>query len=637
MIRFLRYDHALRLKIGGIPGAIFKSEAQGGPGFSIQMDLQTCHELRRSLGQQIEFSDEILEWGRKLKEESERLTNIATAKTATSDLSVLQAKLAGRERWDYNEQRYRPIWDMFREDQKVGVQFFNECPHPLIADEAGLGKTWEIIGGVLNAGTEAGANIVICPKISIENVWLQELNLFQDEVVFVAPEGRKQRDRLLKEVAECREEEIPFWLIVNFQMVGLKAVSGEEGGEFYDHRTEKMLRVQFPFLFDVEWNNLIIDETHLSGLPNPSSQFSRAVRMMQASKRVATSGTPLGGKPERLWGTLNWLDPVSFNAKHTWAKRWIKSRTFETPGGDEVTTYSDLKKSLEEQFYKEHRQYILRRTKLEVMPWLPDFTPVDIWVDKTPAQAKQYDLMEQEAMANVFESEQHVGHISMTNVLQVNTWLKQFAFGYCELVERDRVWNDFTDAWEIKYRAMPTEDSPKLKAILEKLQEIGADDPGSGEQVVIFTQFKETANLITKYLRSQKFDGKPLKVAKITGDVSKRTEREQIVQDFQKGGEYQIIVMTTKSGGVSINLDRANSVFFVDEDWDPDVQTQAKNRCLRASRIHKVTVYTFLTRKTIDHDVRKKVQKKQNVNDILLDRFRKLQAGEDIYADADDD
>jgi SNF2 family DNA or RNA helicase len=509
LIKFIGYDPKLKAEVEEIPGARFIGPGKGGPGFTIQWDMQTCVELRRKFPDRIDFTEEVLAWGHEQRSYEQKLLAIASKKVNDAPLDNFRRKVAGRKVLDRNDKsptfgQMVEIWDLFREDQKIGVEYWCQADNPLIADDMGLGKTWEVIAGILESDQEQGFNLVIAPKVAIENVWLEELNAFQDEMVFVAPEGKRQRDKLLKEVQMCLDEEIPFWLVVNPAMVGLRRTQQEGDEGIYDHISGRVLQVQFPFLFNVTWTNIIVDESQDSGLANPSSQFSRAITMMKSNKRTAMSGTPLGGKPARLWGTLHWLEPTHFSSKKTWSDRWIKSRTFDNPvTGREVTVHTTLKGDLEEEFYKEHRRYILRRTKADVFTDRLKPNPVDIWVHMEPQQERQYKLMEEEAFMNIYESEQEVGRVSMANVLVVDAWLKQFANGYCDLEEKSREWNEFLDAWDIKYKAIPTYLSPKMEAMWQYITTVGADDPDTGEQVVIFTQFKGWADCIVRWLREE--------------------------------------------------------------------------------------------------------------------------------------
>ena len=201
-------------------------------------------------------------------------------------------------------------------------------------------------------------------------------------------------------------------------------------------------------------------------------------------------------------------------------------------------------------------------------------------------------------------------------MLATFTWLKQFANAYCDIVEKKQEWDDELDMWVPKYKAVPTEKSPKLDAVMQILNDLGI--PDGDEQCLIFTQFSGMADMVTDYLIKQ---GIP--TAKITGKVNSRQKRKDIVDDFQSGGA-KVVVMTTKAGGVSVTLDNANTVIFLDETWDPDHRTQAEDRAHRISRIHQVTVYTIQTKASIETGlIAATLREKNQINDILLDTYRK--------------
>lgn len=588
--------------ISSIEGGTWIPSSKGGPAFKFYLDITNCKRLRNVLGTKIVFSDEILEWGQAKVNEARRLINLSSAHDIDDDseLAVVQEKLP-------------VMWEMLRPYQKAGIRFIAHSKNPLVADDQGLGKTWEVIGGVFQAGMDDGPNLVVCPKISIENVWLYELSRFQDHPVFVAPEGRKERERLLEEVEFALETETPFWLVINPAMLTYRR--GNDGEGYYDPKSKQWFDCQFPFITKTHWNNLILDEAHLSGIANPSTQTARAVSALKVTKRIATTGTPAGGKARRLWGILHWLEPREFKSRGRWNEQWLEQREVMMPDGTLKMDYVGIAHEHEREFYRAHAQYILRRKKEEVYKEMPPKQYVDINVDMTPAQVKQYELMDDEAMAALDEAKE-AGALSVTNVLATFSWLKQFANAYCDLVEVEKRWDDLTDSWVPKYKAFPTEDSPKLPAIMQILDELGV--PEGDEQVVIFTQFKGMANMVYKYLQS-----KDIPTALITGSVSSRKKRSEIMTNFQEGTGAKVVVMTLKAGGVSINLDLANTVIMLDEDWDPDVRVQAEDRVHRASRIHQVTVYTIRTRRSIETDLIKRTLKdKRRINEILLDMYR---------------
>lgn len=607
VIRVVKYNPDLIPRFNKIAGGTFVGESKGGPGWKYILDMTTCKRLREEFGMDIAFDEEILEWGRVKEAERVRLTNLSLAETAADEeLLVIQEKLP-------------EMWPLLRDYQKAGIRFISQARNPLVADDPGLGKTWEVIGGIYQAGLDAGPNLVVCPKISIENVWLLELARFQEHAVYVAPEGRKQREQLLEEVEFALEVELPFWLIINPAMLTYRQTKEERG--VYDARTGQWFDTQFPFISKTHWNTLTMDEAHESGIANPGSQTARSIANIKVQKRIATTGTPAGGKARRLWGILHWLDPKEFTSRTRWSDQWLQKKVIYDKGGNEREVYTTFDQAHEASFYKAHAEHILRRKIDEVYQELPPYTEININVTMSTKQREQYDQMEEEADARIQGEEERDGRVRATNILATYSWLKQFANAYCLLEKTTEVWDDELDDWVPKYKAFPTEDCPKLEAIMEILTQL--DVPNGDEQVVIFTQFKGMADMVTEYLLK-----KDIPTDKITGSVTSRTKRAEIQSTFQAGTGAKVIVMTTKAGGVSINLDRANNMIFLDETWNPDDKTQGIGRLRRVSRVHHVTVYTVRTKGTIETQIKKRVKEKAQINEVLLDLHRRRMLGD---------
>lgn len=587
-----RFSHKQAARLTDVPGAKFH---KGSNAFRAPFDMQTLQLLRRGLGDNIVFSHEIVAWVKQKRE----LEGQAHAIQQLTDVELpIFSQVAPH------------VYAKMRPDQRVGTKFLATQPGPLIADDPGLGKTWQVIASIIESGTINGPNLVVCPKISITSVWLEELNLLQDEVVFIAPDGRKPREEMFEELMACHEMEVPFWLVVNWSMLTLR------DGKF-----------QFPELKDITWNNVIVDEAHLTGLANSSSMTAQGMFQLKSGKRIAMTGTPMGGKPMRLWGILHWLDPQEFSNQYQWADRWVDQSMGRTGEGQQYKQYRGISKRKEEEFARAHSKYILRRTKEEVrlaelerlgyetMSLPPQIK--EIWLDMLPKQAKQYKEMAEKARVAIEEQEEITGYINQTTMLATYAWLKQFATGYCDLAEKGYKENNITGLMEMKYRALPTTDaSPKLDAIWQIIQELDIHE-GSAEKLLIFSQFRGWTDLIHDWISK-----KGIVADKITGAV-KTADRNRIQDQFQDpNGDLRVICLTTQAAGVSINLDMADNVIFVDETWNPDDQTQALNRAHRASRMHTVTVRYLRTRKTIEEDVRRTTSRKQTINDILLDKYR---------------
>lgn len=598
----VRFDYTpeMMVRLQKFAGGKFIGSGEGGPGFKFILDMTTCKRLREAFGDEVLFHDNIMEWGREKEAERKRLADLSSAESAElSDLSIVAEKLP-------------KMFEMLRPYQKAGIRFIAESKNPLVADEPGLGKTWEVIASIFQSKLDDGPNLIVCPKISIENVWLYELARFQDHPVFVAPEGRKQRDILMEEVEFALDVGQPFWLVVNPAMLTYRR--SKEGNGVYDARTDSYFDSQFPFISKTNWNCIVVDEAHMSGITNASSQTARAISTIKAKKRIATTGTPAGGKAQRLWGLLHWLEPKEFTSRARWSDQWLVKSNFVDQRGVTHSDYKGFNSEHEAKFYQAHSQYILRRKKEEVYKEMPPKQYMTVTVDMSVKQAAQYKLMKQEADAKIGEAEDS-GRLNVSHVLATYSWLKQFSNAYCDIIEREKVWSDEIDGWVQKYKAIPTEDCPKLEALMQILEEL--DVPNGEEQVVVFTQFRHMADMVTDFLTK-----KGIPTDKITGSVSSREKRNQITTDFQAKAGTKVMVMTTKAGGVSINLDMANTVVFLDETWDPDDQTQAEDRCHRVSRVHHVTVYRIKTKGTIEDRISQVLNDKVKINEVLLDMYR---------------
>jgi SNF2 family DNA or RNA helicase len=116
----------------------------------------------------------------------------------------------------------------------------------------------------------------------------------------------------------------------------------------------------------------------------------------------------------------------------------------------------------------------------------------------------------------------------------------------------------------------------------------------------------------------------------LTGKTTKKGERTRLVRGFQNG-DYRVLVVSTMAGGVSITLDRADTVHVLDETWVPDDQDQLIDRIHRASRIHQVTAYFYRTRNTLEEYINEVNQEKaftnENVLDIRRNGFRAIKEG----------
>ncbi len=293
---------------------------------------------------------------------------------------------------------------------------------------------------------------------------------------------------------------------------------------------------------------------------------------LEADRIWPLSGTPLGGKAINLWSILSLLDPHKFGSRWRWAEQWLAMT--ETPFGKDI---GELKRGIERDFYRHHTPWMIRRLKREVMPHLPPKIVKDIWCEMTKRQAAQYRKFELDAEVLIKEH-----RVVGTSLLAEYTRRKQFSF---------------SRHIEVDGKLKPTDDSGKLLALLDKLKHHGVDRKG-GEYAVVASHLTSICELVHEWLNK-----KGIEADIITGNTDKE-ERTRLVQAFQAGKGGRVMVVNTKAAGVSINLDRADSMHILDETWNPDNQEQLEDRIdNRSGEVRQRMIYYYRSPGTVDEDV----------------------------------
>ena len=591
-----------------INGRKFVPAEEGGPAWQFPLDLKIGRQLREAFGDELEVGPKLRRWGNSEVRRTTELRSMATADDA--ELKVLPNVLpdvcdliAGKPLPHISPRLATERPD--RKFQRADIAFMakNSC---INANQPGLGKTIETIASIFEGETDHGPQLVITPKTSVRATWEKHLLTWQPYPVLCYTLEGTSKTELEAIIAKAREyvkDGVPFWFVTNPAQVQMKNVPT---GKFDDFGDEIMREVpKLPFLYEQTWNNMICDEYHKMGLTNTKTLTSKAVLRIPREGTKLLSGTPMGGKPIKLFAGLQIVAPDQFTSKWRWAEQWIG--TEENEYGK--TIGKTIMEGREDEFYEYHAPFLLRRTKEEVLPELPPKTIIDVECEMTPTQRKQYLKVAKETALRIDTED-----MPITSILAEYTRLRQFSNARCEVRKTGKIKDGIPEI-----AVTPTTDSgklPHLMEILEKLGIAGKDQEGA-EQVVVFSQFSQTTEMVAAWCAAQ-----DIPVAMITGKT-KQKDREQIAADFQEGLGARVLCMTTTAGGTSLTLDGyCSTVVFMDETWDPDDQEQGEDRVHRASRMHQVTVYYLRSKDGIEQYIQDLVGSKFETNVAILDVHR---------------
>lgn len=553
-----------------VNGARFVPKDKGGPHWTIPKDMTSARELRSVFGDGLTLGDAVKAWAKEQRKVSRNLQKLAKA----DDAELVQLPFA-----------LPKLNEFLRPFQKADVAFLaNAANGAGNFNEQGLGKTVEAIAAVFEAGLDGVPTLVIAPKTSLETVWGYELDRWADDPYFVlsGDTTAAEKNAMVTEIVKLQKKGHPFWLITTAAQVrsGLP-----------------------PALKQQKWGFVIIDEFHKTGLTNINGNgegtiFGKAVKKdIKRERLLPMSGTPIGGRPIRLWGVLNHIRPEVFTSKWRWAGQWLG---VEKNDFGHHTMGVNILPEKEAEFYPYHAEYIVRRLKSEVLPQLPPKQYINVWCDMLPGQKKQYDQMAADAEVRI-DGER----LSAVGVLAEYARLKQFASAERTITEG----------------ALLPKSSGKLEPLIERLSEAGIDpaDP-EGDNVAVVAS---ASKVYIKWVAAQ-LNAKGIKTELITGDT-KGKDRKSIVKRFQSGKDSpRVVAVTTQAGGVAITLDRADTVHILDETWNPDDQTQLEDRIHRISRIHQVMCYYYRSNDTVEEAIYEVNESKAVTNENIMDIRRTI-------------
>lgn len=151
-------------------------------------------------------------------------------------------------------------------------------------------------------------------------------------------------------------------------------------------------------------------------------------------------------------------------------------------------------------------------------------------------------------------------------------------------------------------------DSGKLAKLDELLRELKA----GGHRVLLYFQMTRMIDLMEEYLTYRNY-----KYCRLDGST-KLEDRRDTVADFQQNPDIFVFLLSTRAGGLGINLTAADTVIFYDSDWNPTIDSQAMDRAHRLGQTRQVTVYRLITRGTIEERIRKRALQKEEVQRVVI-------------------
>ncbi|CAN6448955.1 unnamed protein product [Victoria cruziana] len=480
--------------------------------------------------------------------------------------------------------------------------------HGILCDDMGLGKTLQASAIVAsdieeqrsyNSTRSQFPSLIICPSTLVAH-WAYEIEKYIDETV-ISP---LQYVGSIQERTTLRNDFSKFNVIITS----------------YD-----VVRKDIDHLRSILWNYCILDEGHI--IKNSKSKITCAVKQLRADHRLILTGTPIQNNVLELWSLFDFLMPGFLGTE----------RQFQAAYGKPLLAAKDPKCSAKdaeagclamEALHKQVMPFLLRRTKDEVLSDLPEKIIQDRYCDLSPVQIALYEQFsssdakrelsamveseDQKSMADVAAPSRASTHVFQA----IQYLLKVCSHPLLVLGEKppqslvSQISDVIPGCAENLSCLHELQHSPKLVALQEILEECGiGTDAAGGEAAIagggqhralIFAQHKSLLDIIERDL----FQAHMRSVTYLRLDGSVEPEKRfEIVKAYNSDPTIDVLLLTTHVGGLGLNLTSADTLIFMEHDWNPMRDHQAMDRAHRLGQRRVVNVHRLIMRGTIEEKV----------------------------------
>ncbi|XP_036203727.1 chromodomain-helicase-DNA-binding protein 5 isoform X3 [Myotis myotis] len=452
----------------------------------------------------------------------------------------------------------------------------------ILADEMGLGKTVQTIVflySLYKEGHSKGPYLVSAPLSTIIN-WEREFEMWAPDFYVVTYTGDKESRSVIRENEFSFED--------NAIRSGKKVFRMKKEVQIKFHvllTSYELITIDQAILGSIEWACLVVDEAHR--LKNNQSKFFRVLNSYKIDYKLLLTGTPLQNNLEELFHLLNFLTPERFNNLEGFLEE-----------------FADISK--EDQIKKLHDllgPHMLRRLKADVFKNMPAKTELIVRVELSQMQKKYYKFI----LTRNFEALNSKGGGNQVSLLNIMMDLKKccnhpYLFPVAA-VEAPVLPNGSYDGSSL------VKSSGKLMLLQKMLRKLRDE----GHRVLIFSQMTKMLDLLEDFLEYEGY-----KYERIDGGITGGLRQEAIDRFNAPGAQQFCFLLSTRAGGLGINLATADTVIIYDSDWNPHNDIQAFSRAHRIGQNKKVMIYRFVTRASVEERITQVAKRKMMLTHLVV-------------------
>ncbi|XP_020405819.1 probable chromatin-remodeling complex ATPase chain isoform X1 [Zea mays] len=443
------------------------------------------------------------------------------------------------------------------------IRLYENGINGILADEMGLGKTLQtisLLGYLHEFRGIAGPHMVVAPKSTLGN-WMKEIQRFCPILRAVKFLGNpEERNHIRDNLLQPGKFDV---CVTSFEM----AIK------------EKSALRRF------SWRYIIIDEAHR--IKNENSLLSKTMRIYNTNYRLLITGTPLQNNLHELWALLNFLLPEIFSSAETFDE-W-----FQISGEND-------QQEVVQQLHKVLRPFLLRRLKSDVEKGLPPKKETILKVGMSQMQKQYYRALLQKDLEVINAGGER------KRLLNIAMQLRKCC-NHPYLFQGAEPGPPYTTGEHL------IENAGKMVLLDKLLPKLKERD----SRVLIFSQMTRLLDILEDYLMYRGYQ-----YCRIDGNTGGE-DRDASIEAFNSpGSEKFVFLLSTRAGGLGINLATADVVVLYDSDWNPQADLQAQDRAHRIGQKKEVQVFRFCTEYTIEEKVIERAYKKLALDALVIQQGR---------------
>ena len=493
--------------------------------------------------------------------------------------------VAHRIKEEVTEQATMLVGGTLKEYQIKGLQWmlslYNNNLNGILADEMGLGKTIQTISLItylIEKKQQMGPYLVIVPLSTLTN-WNLEFEKWAPSVSRIVykgpPNARKQQQEKIRQG--------------RFQVL---------------LTTYEYIIKDRPVLSKIKWFHMIIDEGHR--MKNTQSKLTATIQNYYSTRfRLILTGTPLQNNLSELWAMLNFVLPTIFKSATTFDE-WFNTPFANTGGQDKMDLTEEEQILVIRRLHKVLRPFLLRRLKSDVEKDLPDKTEKVIKCKFSALQSKLHKQMATHNRLIVSDGKGgKTGARGLSNMIMQLRKLCNHPFVFDEV---ENVLNPLSVSNDMLWRTAGKFEL--LDRILPKYQ-------ATGHRVLMFFQMTAIMDIMEDYLRYRK-----VQYLRLDG-TTKSEDRSELLRAFNEpDSPYFMFLLSTRAGGLGLNLQTADTVIIYDSDWNPHQDLQAQDRAHRIGQKNEVRILRLISSNSVEERILERARFKLDMDGKVIQAGR---------------